>query len=124
MQPWPRSICSEVPFTEMEKQQARNQIGTNKYELGNLFLLTLQNQDSAAYYFRKVVEDHSAHPLVPRALYSLYELNSSQGNTTEALKWSTRLSEVVSQLPVHKPAAAAIAERKRMPQIQQRKIPL
>lgn len=88
---------SKIPFNEQEKEEVRNQITSNQYELGNLFMLTLQNQDSAAYYFKKVIRTNSDHPLVPRALYSLYELNTSQGNTEEARRWAERLKEQYPQ---------------------------
>ncbi|MDR8394406.1 tetratricopeptide repeat protein [Aliifodinibius sp. S!AR15-10] len=84
---------SEIPFTEEQKAETRDQLGSAKFELGNLFLLTLQQPDSASYYFRSVVEEHPNHNLAPKALYSLYELYSSEGELQQANRWADRLRD-------------------------------
>ncbi|MFH5832237.1 tetratricopeptide repeat protein [Halalkalibaculum sp. DA384] len=81
----------EIPFTPEERKKTRDEIASAKFELGNLFLLTLQEQDSAAHYFRSVVEQHPGHALVPKALYSLYELYNSGGDQDQAEQWAARL---------------------------------
>ncbi|MDX1618317.1 MAG: hypothetical protein R3224_05995, partial [Balneolaceae bacterium] len=83
----------EVPFTGEEKQQLKAELANAKYELGNLFLLTLQIPDSASRYFRSIVEDHAGHDLVPKALYSLFELYRSAGSPDRAERWGRHLLE-------------------------------
>lgn len=82
---------SDIPFTKEEQEKTRNAIGTAHFELGNLFLLTLQNPDSASSYFRTFLEQHPSHKLVPKALYSLYELHDSEGEEQMARHWAMRL---------------------------------
>lgn len=82
---------SEVPVSDEQRELKREELAIAKYELGNLFLLTLQMPDSAAHYFRSVVENHPDHALVPKALYSLYEVYASKNDTARAQKWAGRL---------------------------------
>lgn len=84
---------SEVPFSKEQKNQKRMELASAKYELGNLFLLTLQMPDSAAHYFKSIVDEHPGHDLVPKALYSLFEVNWSSGDRTRAERWAERLRQ-------------------------------
>ena len=80
-----------IPFSESERQSTRAEMAAARFELGNLFMLTLNRPDSAARYFRTVVEEHPDHNLVPKALYSLYELYNAQDQPGEARRWADQL---------------------------------
>jgi len=84
---------SDVPFTEEQKERKRSELAEARYELGNLFLLTLQMPDSAARYFRSVVRDHPRHELAPKALYALFEVSWTEGRHSEAARWADRLRQ-------------------------------
>ncbi len=75
---------SEVPFQEDEKNIMRQEIATYKFELGNLFYISLNMPDSAVKYFEDVIENHIESDKVPVSYYSLSEIQSLSGNSDEA----------------------------------------
>lgn len=75
---------SEVPFEPEEKEEAKEIIAKLKYELGNLFFISLEMPDSAAVYFKKVIQMHPTSNEVPVSYYSLSEIQSSLGLEDEA----------------------------------------
>lgn len=77
---------SEVPFEPEEKEEARQVIAKLKYELGNLFFISLQMPDSAAIYFKEVIQDHPSSNEVAVSYYSLSEIQSSLGMEDEAFE--------------------------------------
>jgi len=80
-----------VPFTKKEKQEKREELAGVTYEMGNLFFLSLDNPDSAAYYYKKVVNQFGETKFHARALYSLSELNFVNNNEKVARRWADSL---------------------------------
>ena len=76
---------SEVPFEPEQKEKAKQVIANLKYELGNLFFISLQMPDSAATYFEEVIQEHPNSNEVAVSYYSLSEIQSSLGMEDEAL---------------------------------------
>lgn len=74
---------SEIPFTEEEKNRIKRSKEQFKYRLGNLFFLSLNMPDSARYYFNEVIQSSANQELIPRAIYSLAELELSENNRDE-----------------------------------------
>ena len=77
---------SEVPFEPEQKIEANQLIASLKYELGNLFFISLEMPDSAANYFKDVIENHPRSNKVVISYYSLSEIQSSLGKESEAIK--------------------------------------
>ncbi|MAB67045.1 MAG: hypothetical protein CL662_09400 [Bacteroidetes bacterium] len=75
---------SEVPFQPSEKVEAKKEIGNLKYQLGNLFFISLEMPDSAAIYFQDVIQNHPTSDEVAVSYYSLSEIQSSMDLTDEA----------------------------------------
>jgi len=75
---------SEVPFEPEQKVEARKVIAGLKYQLGNLFFISLNMPDSAARYFKDVIENHSNSDELAVSYYSLSEIQSSSGLEKEA----------------------------------------
>lgn len=82
---------SNVPFSEAEQDSVRKRIASYQYQLGNLFFLSLDMPDSAAYYFNKAIENPSNQNVNMVSLYSLSELYLIQENEPEAVKYAQRL---------------------------------
>jgi tetratricopeptide (TPR) repeat protein len=84
---------SAIPFKPSEQDSVLRKISAYKYELGNLFFLSLDDPDSAAFYFHKAIEGPSNQDINTVSLYSLSELSSIQGDEEQARKYALRLVE-------------------------------
>ncbi|MFN1834462.1 tetratricopeptide repeat protein [Balneola sp. MJW-20] len=105
---------SRIPISEADQDSVENIISRYQYQLGNLFFLSLNDPDSAAYYFEKAYQPEKSNDINPAALYSLselYDINGSKSrsralaeeliNTYPATTFALRLSEKYEmQLPV------------------------
>ncbi len=81
------ALLSEVPIRQQEKKIMREQKLSLQYRLANLFFLTLDKPDSAAIYFKKVVKRSGNQVLIPKALFSLYQLYKLQEQTEKAKRY-------------------------------------
>ncbi|MEX0904949.1 MAG: tetratricopeptide repeat protein [Balneolaceae bacterium] len=86
-------IFNEIPYNEDEKNDMTARVEELNYRLANIFFLSLGMPDSAKVYYRQVADSSSQSNLVTRSLYSLAEIELSEGNRNEALKWSEVLME-------------------------------
>ncbi len=84
---------SAIPFKPSEQDSVLRQISAYKYELGNLFFLSMDDPDSAAFYFHKAIEGPSRVDINTVSLYSLSELSSIQGEDEQAKNYALRLVE-------------------------------
>jgi len=84
---------SDIPFTEEEKNEMKRSKEQFKYRLGNLFFLSLNMPDSARYYFNEVIQSSANQELIPRAIYSLAELEVSENNRDEMVQKANLLFE-------------------------------
>ncbi len=82
---------SRVPFTPQDQDSVREEISVLKYELANLFFLSLSLPDSAEYYFEKVIEERPGSQVVPVSLYSLSELSILNGDSLKAIERAEQL---------------------------------
>jgi len=82
---------SDVPFTENEQDSVRRMISSLQYELGNLMYLSMDMPDSAAYYFRKAIENPSDDRINMVSLYSLSELYENAGDARRSMEYTNRL---------------------------------
>lgn len=79
----PRDSSSRA---EMQAERARA-----RYEFGNSLFLAAGRPDSAAVWYRRVLEEDGEHPVARRALYALAEAYWEQGDTTAAQQAYERL---------------------------------
>lgn len=82
---------SAIPRSENQREVYRQQLVNARYELGNLFFITLNMPDSAATYFTDIIRNHPESPLVPQSMYSLFEINSETGDGQRADYWAKRI---------------------------------
>lgn len=88
---------SMVPFTKEEQDSLQQDIAVLNYELANLFYLSLEMPDSAAYYFEKVLNDYPDNPATPMSFYSISELKYAEGDSTIALDYAKKLIDKYPQ---------------------------
>jgi tetratricopeptide (TPR) repeat protein/cell division septation protein DedD len=81
----PRDAESQA---EMEAQRA-----VARYELGNALFLGANRPDSAATWYRRVLQEDGDQPVARRALYALAEAHRAQGDTLSARQAYRRLIE-------------------------------
>ncbi len=98
---------SEIPSTPEQKSSYRQKRAQALYELGSLFFLNLQMPDSAAYYYNEVIGKYPESPLVQRAMYALFELQSDRGKGEEARYWA---DTILNRFP-HTEYAAKVSRR-------------
>lgn len=87
---------SGIPFDEESKQELRSANEEIHYQLGNVFLLSLELPDSAKTYFNKVLESSINKNLASRSLYTLAEIDLEDDNLSRAEYW---FEELVSEFP-------------------------
>lgn len=83
----------EIPRSDTQRQALQQEQEDNWYELGNLFYLSLDQPDSAAVYYKKIVDQSESESLRARSQYALHELFESSGNEKKADAWRKRLLE-------------------------------
>jgi tetratricopeptide (TPR) repeat protein len=59
-------------------EQISARLAANKYELGGIHFLDLEQADSALFWYSAVVNDHPGSPLVAKAIYAMSEVHRSR----------------------------------------------
>jgi len=83
---------SGIPFDEDARRELQRNNEELNYQLGNVFLLSLELPDSAKTYFNKVLESSLDRNLASRSLYTLAELELSLDNREQAKSWFDQLA--------------------------------
>lgn len=82
---------SNVPRDSLSQATMRAQRAMARYELGNVLFLSMGRPDSAAVWYRMVIEEDSDEPVAQRAYYALAEVQRALGDTLA----SNRLYEAI-----------------------------
>lgn len=90
---------SEIPMTLPEQEEMRMEREGYVYRLGNLFFLSFEMPDSARHYYLDVIESGLNPRNTERALYSLAELELTEGADEEAESLAIRLEEEFPESP-------------------------
>ncbi|HYW35491.1 MAG TPA: tetratricopeptide repeat protein [Balneolaceae bacterium] len=80
-----------IPETARARKKLQHQQLQTKYQLGSLFFLTLNQPDSAAYYYHRILHGKASSSLQARALYSLYELYHLNEQPDSASKYKAKI---------------------------------
>lgn len=83
----------DIPRTDKQKDQLRIDKANTQYNLGNLLFLNLNMPDSARHYFHKVLNTDVANELHPPAMYSLFEIFSTENNIDSLQYWGETIRE-------------------------------
>jgi len=101
----PKLDISAIPRDSLSQETMRAQRAVARYELANVLFLAINRPDSAAVWYRKVIDEDGDQPVAQRAYYALAEVHRALGDE-EAAK---RLYEKVLQVS----SATDFAERVR-----------
>lgn len=87
---------SEVPRTEERILEVEAERALVRYELANVLFLSMERPDSAAAWYRMVIDETHHLPVAQRAFYALAEVNGALGDQESAQRL---YQEVVSNYP-------------------------
>ncbi|MEQ9104160.1 MAG: tetratricopeptide repeat protein [Rhodothermales bacterium] len=80
----PEIDTSSVPRDSTSKSAMRRERALARYELGNTLFLNMNMPDSAAVWYRRVIEEDAGLPVAQRALYALAEVQRALGDDNAA----------------------------------------
>jgi len=84
---------SEVPRTRQARLTMNEDLARTRFELGNIFFISLNMPDSARTMYRRIIDRHSDTAIIPQAMYSLSELYFLQGDEENSRHWATLIAE-------------------------------
>lgn len=87
---------SAIPRDSASQAKMEAERAVTRYELANSLFLAAGRPDSAATWYRRILQENGEHPVARRALYALAEAYRAQGDTTAAQQTYRRL---VKQYP-------------------------
>ncbi|WP_457652097.1 type IX secretion system periplasmic lipoprotein PorW/SprE [Rhodocaloribacter sp.] len=80
----PAIDLSGIPRDSLSQARMRAQRAMARYELANVLFLAIGRPDSAAVWYRKVIEEDGDEPVAQRAYYALAEVQRALGDTESA----------------------------------------
>ncbi|WP_456424824.1 type IX secretion system periplasmic lipoprotein PorW/SprE [Rhodocaloribacter sp.] len=80
----PAIDLSGIPRDSLSQARMRAQRAMARYELANVLFLAIGRPDSAAAWYRKVIEEDGDEPVAQRAFYALAEVQRALGDTESA----------------------------------------
>lgn len=80
----PEVDMSAVPRDEESRQRVLENRAAARYALANVLFLSMHRPDSAAAWYRMVIEEDEESDVAPRAYYALGEVQRSLGDTLSA----------------------------------------
>lgn len=84
---------SEIPRTRQARNDMREQLARTKYELGNIFFLSLSMPDSARSVYENIVVEFPEASIIPQTMYSLSELHHIRGDVDYSLHWARMIAD-------------------------------
>lgn len=87
---------SDVPRDSSSQAEMEGERAVVRYELANSLFLAAGRPDSAATWYRRILQENGDHPVARQALYALAEAYRAMGDTTAARQSYRRL---VDQYP-------------------------
>ena len=73
-----------IPRDSLSQARMRAQRAMARYELANVLFLAIGRPDSAAVWYRKVIEEDGGEQVAQRAFYALAEVQRALGDSTSA----------------------------------------
>lgn len=92
----PEIDYSDVPREPDQQEAMKAQRALVQYELGNVLFLAMERPDSAATWYRMVIDEAGDQPVAQRAFYALAEVQRALGDTDSA---NRLYSEVLERYP-------------------------
>lgn len=80
----PNIDISPVPRDSSSQAEMRAERALSRYELANVLFLSMNRADSAAVWYRMVIDEDNDQPVAQRAFFALAELQRSLGDSLAA----------------------------------------
>jgi len=77
---------SAVPRDSLDQVEMRSARAISRYELGNILFLGMSRADSAAVWYRTVIEEDSSEAVASRAQFALAEVQRALGDSLSAVR--------------------------------------
>ncbi|MCH8567496.1 MAG: hypothetical protein LAT67_04505 [Balneolales bacterium] len=90
---------SAIPRTRAAREQMRDDLVRTKYEIGNLYFLSLSEPDNAKNYFQSILNRFQNSSMEALVMYSLSEVFYSDGNEEEAHQWALQIADKYPATP-------------------------
>lgn len=113
----------EIPQTADERRAMKAERAVARYELATALFLNAERPDSAATWYRRIVEEDADEPVARRALYALAEVHTAEGRPDEARElyrrvideapasvFAQRARQRLGRAPIDVPDTTAMAE--------------
>lgn len=111
--PLPEIDTSDIPRDSASRADMRARRAMARYELGNVLFISMQRPDSAAAWYRTVIEEDPSLAVAQRAYYALAEVQQSLGDAQSA----DRIYREILQRYPDSEFAGKIRERLGMPAV-------
>ena len=108
----PQVDVSGIPRTDEARGRVRAQRASARYRVGTSLFLGLERPDSAAVWFRRIIEEDDTSSVAPRAFYALSQVQSALGDTLAA---RVLTDELVARYPETELAQRLGAPRETVP---------
>ncbi len=108
----PQIDLSGIPRTEVARARVRSERASARYRVGTSLFLGLERPDSAAVWFRRIIDEDDTSSVAPRAFYALSQVQSALGDTVAARALT---DELVARYPDTDLAQRLGAPRKTAP---------
>ncbi|WP_143815344.1 tetratricopeptide repeat protein [Longibacter salinarum] len=80
----PMLDVGEIPRTEADRKAMRADRAVAQYELATALFLNAERPDSAATWYRRIIEEDAQSSVAQRALYALAEVRTAEGRPEDA----------------------------------------
>ena len=106
---------SEVPRDSASQATMEAERAVARYELANALFLVAGQPDSAATWYRRILQENGDQPVARRALYALGEAYRAQGDTTAAQQTFDRLVDEYPATPLARRAQQQLGRSSQPP---------
>ncbi len=80
----PQVDLSGIPRTQSAQAQVQSRRASARYRVGTSLFLGLERPDSAAVWFRRIIDEDDTSSVAPRAFYALAQVQSALGDSAAA----------------------------------------
>jgi len=106
---------SAVPRDSASRAKMEAERAVARYELANALFLVAGRPDSAATWYRRILQESGDQTVARRALYGLGEVYRAQGDTTASLQAFERLVDEHPSTPLARRALEQLGRRSQQP---------
>lgn len=84
---------TQIPRTRQARQKMQNDLARLRYEIGNIYFISLNMPDSARAKYEQIIVNHPDSEIIPQTMYSLSELHYLDGDDERSRYWAGLIAE-------------------------------